>query len=165
MYKVNDAVVYSTYGVCKITAIEERDFSGENVEYYVLRPVTDTRNTFYVPTSKGDENNLRPVYTREDVDELIKAMPEYEFIWIESRLERKDAYKKIIEKGDHVDLIKLIKALYIRSQTLAASNRKLNSTDERFLREAENLLYDEFAYALEIPRSEVVPYIKAHVYK
>ena len=54
MYNVNDAVVYSSYGVCVISAIEERDFSGESVEYYVLRPVSDNKNTFYVPTSNED---------------------------------------------------------------------------------------------------------------
>ena len=36
MFKVNDVVMYASYGVCEIAAIEEKDFSGENVEYYIL---------------------------------------------------------------------------------------------------------------------------------
>lgn len=43
MYNVNDAVVYASYGVCVISAIEERDFSGENIEYYILQPVGDKK--------------------------------------------------------------------------------------------------------------------------
>ena len=35
MFKVNDVVMYASYGVCEIAAIEEKDFSGENVEYYI----------------------------------------------------------------------------------------------------------------------------------
>ena len=77
MYKVNDVVVYASYGVCEISAIEERDFSGENVEYYVLRPVGDSRNTFYVPTAKSAlTEQMRRVYTREEVEGLIRVMPE-----------------------------------------------------------------------------------------
>ena len=34
MYKVGDMVMYGTFGICKITAIEKRDFTGEEQEYY-----------------------------------------------------------------------------------------------------------------------------------
>lgn len=43
MYNINDAVVYGSNGVCVITAIENRDFSGENVEYYILQPVNNSK--------------------------------------------------------------------------------------------------------------------------
>ena len=37
MYKINDIVMYGTFGICKITAIEKRDLTGEEREYYILR--------------------------------------------------------------------------------------------------------------------------------
>ena len=33
MYKVNDAVIYASYGVCIVKSIENRDFTGKDVEY------------------------------------------------------------------------------------------------------------------------------------
>ena len=54
----------------------------------------------------------------------------------------------------------MIKTLYLRRQELMDSHKKLHSADERALEEAENLLHDEFAYSLGIPRDKVVPYIK-----
>ena len=76
MFKVNDVVMYASYGVCEIAAIEEKDFSGENVEYYILRPISDSRNTFYVPTNKEAlTQQMRRVYTKSEVEELIKAIP------------------------------------------------------------------------------------------
>ena len=164
MYKINDAVVYASYGVCMIKAVETRNFSGENTEYYVLQPLHDSRNTFYIPVENDSlKNKMKKVYTREEVNELIKAMPEKDFIWIENNAERKEKYRKILENGNRDELVRLIKTLYIKNTELNKQNKKLLSVDEHFLHDAENILYDEFAYALEIPKDEVLPYIKSHI--
>ena len=41
--------------------------------------------------------------------------------------------------------------------------RRFGTVDERFLKQAEDLLFGELAAALEIPRSEVRGYITARV--
>ena len=164
MYNVNDAVIYATYGVCVISAIEERNFSGENIEYYILRPVGDSRNTFYVPTSNSAlRNKMRDVCNADDVNNLIGTMSEQNCIWIDNAVRRKEEYRKIIDKGDRKELIRLIKTLYTKGEELTAQHKKLYSADEKFLRDAENMLYNEFAYALHIPREEVINYIKQHI--
>ena len=164
MYNINDTVMYASYGVCRITSIVKRDFSGEDIEYYVLQPVSDSKNTFYVPTSFGTlRDKMRRVYSREEVEELINVMPDEKLIWIDNDSERKEAYRNIIESGDRIQLVKLIKTLYIKRETLSQNHKKLHSADERFLHDAENMLYDEFAYALNIPKDEVISYIKQRV--
>lgn len=164
MYNVNDAVVYASYGVCQIKSIEIRDFSGEPKDYYVLQPVGDSRNTFYIPTdSEALKEKMRRVYSRSEVDELINVMPDEGFIWIDNEPQRKEAYKKIIDSGDRHELVKLIKTLYIHRKELEQQHKKPHSSDERFLKDAENVLYDEFAYVLGISRDEVVPYIREHI--
>lgn len=164
MYNVNDAVVYASYGVCVISAIEERDFSGENIEYYILRPVGDKKNTFYVPTSNSAlKDKMRSIYSRKEVNNLISMMSDEQCIWIDNDFQRKEEYKKIIDRGDRLELVRLIKTLYEKNAELNKQHKKLRSTDEKFLREAENMLYDEFAYSLSIPREKVVDYIKRHI--
>ena len=75
MYSVNDAVVYGTNGVCVITAIEERNFSGENIEYYILRPVDNEKNTFYVPVSNSMlTNKMHNVCTKQEINRLINII-------------------------------------------------------------------------------------------
>ena len=37
--------------------------------------------------------------------------------------------------------------------------RKVHVCDERFLKEAEKILYDEFAHVLDIEPEQVLPYI------
>ncbi|MBO5105041.1 MAG: transcriptional regulator [Ruminococcus sp.] len=164
MYNVNDAVVYASYGVCVISAIEERDFSGENIEYYILRPVGDKKNTFYVPTSNSAlKDKMRSIYSRKEVNNLISMMSDEQYIWIDNDFQRKEEYRKIIDRGDRLELVRLIKTLYEKNAELNKQHKKLRSTDEKFLREAENMLYDEFAYSLSIPREKVVDYIKQHI--
>jgi CarD family transcriptional regulator len=90
-------------------------------------------------------------------------MPEENCIWIDNEPQRKEEYRKILDSGDRHKLISLIKTLHTRSSELSRRKKKLHSADERILHDAENVLYDEFAYALEIPREQVIPYIKEHV--
>ena len=164
MYNAGDAVVYSSYGVCVITAIEDHDFSSENVEYYVLRPVSDNKNKFYVPTdNEALKSRMRSVCSRSEVEELISEMPREDMFWIEDESRRKEEYRRIIDSGDRRKIIGLIKTLYIHGEELAAQHKKLRSSDERFLHEAENMLYDEFAYALRLNKDEVLPYIRQHI--
>ena len=164
MYNVGEAVVYSSYGVCTVSAIENRDFGGDSIEYYVLRPVGNKNNTFYVPTKNEKlTRQMRKVYSRSEVEKLIGGMPEEGLIWIDNDFQRKEEYRRIISGGDRSELIRLIKTLYLKQQDLLDQHKKLHSADERFLSEAENMLYDEFAYALDISRDEVLPYIKKRV--
>lgn len=164
MYNVNDAVVYGSNGVCVITAIEKRDFSGENVEYYILRPVNNPKNTFYVPTANSAlKNKIINIYSRKEIESLISTMNNECCIWIENASQRKEEYRKIIDNGDRRELVRMIKTIYEKNLELIQQHKKLNSSDEKFLRDAENILYDEFSYSLNIPREEVVDYIKNHI--
>ena len=53
----------------------------------------------------------------------------------------------------------MIKALYRHQETRQAQGRKLHVSDERFLKEAERTLYDEFALVLNIEQDQVLPFI------
>ena len=164
MYDIGEAVVYSTYGVCMVSAVEKRDFNGEAKEYYVLRPIGNKNNTFYVPTwNKSLTCQMRKVWSKNEVENLINTMPEQELIWIDNDMQRKEEYRRILSGGDRAELVSLIKTLYLRREKLTEEHKKLHSVDERFLNEAENILYDEFAFALDIPRDEVLPYIRSHI--
>ena len=94
-----------------------------------------------------------------EITALIDAMPEEDFIWIADDNARRERYKAILAGGDPSDLIRLIKTLYLRAQTQKAQNKKPRLEDERFMKQAEKLLYEEFAHVLHIQRDEVLPYI------
>jgi CarD family transcriptional regulator len=164
MYKAGDMVMYGSFGICKITAIEKLDFTGEEQEYYILKHGSSDKNTFYVPThSKAALCKMHRICSRSEVDALISHMNEAELIWIDNDIKRKEAYSRIIKDADRHEIIRLIKTLYLRRKELAGIGKKLRSADENFLAAAENMLFEEFAYALEIDRNEVVTYIENHI--
>ena len=156
--------MYGTFGICKITAIEKHDFTGEEREYYILRHTNSEKNVFYVPVDNETAlNNIHYVCSRSEVDELISHMNSENVIWIDNDIKRKEEYSRIIRNADKHEMIRLIKTLYLRRKKLSQEGRKLRSSDEKYLDLAENMLFEEFADALDIDRSEVVEYIEKHI--
>ena len=164
MYSIGDMVMYGSFGICKVTAIEKRDLTGEEQEYYILKHINSEKNIFYVPTNNDTAlSKMHPICSKAEVDELISHMNSEGLIWIDNDIKHKEEYSRIIKDADKHEIIRLIKTLYLRRKELAENGKKLRSTDENYLSLAENMLFEEFAYALDIDKSEVVEYIEKHI--
>ena len=164
MHHVDDVVMYGSFGLCKIMAIEKRDFTGEEQEYYILNHINSDKNIFYVPTNnEAALSKIHPICSRSEVDELISHMNSEGLIWIDNDVKRKEEYSRILKGADRHEVIRLVKTLYLRRKELAKNGKKLRSADENYLNLAENMLFEEFAFALNIDRSEVVDYIEKHI--
>lgn len=164
MFKVNDTIMYGTQGICKIVEITEKDFMGAKKEYYVLKPINDAGATLFAPVNNEKiEAKMRRILSEEEIYELIANMPYEEANWITNENERKEKYKKIISSGDRAELIKMIKALYFQKKEREEAGKHLYLSDERFMKEAERILYDEFQYVLKIQREEVLNFIFARI--
>lgn len=153
-------VVYGKNGVCQIEAVVSRNFYQKPKTYYVLRPDSDPNEVIYVPTdNEAAVQNMRPLLSAEEIYSLIRSMPEEPVSWNQNEAQRKEEFRQILSSGDHKKLIQMIKALYQHQKKRQAMGKKLCASDERFFKEAENLLYDEFAAALHLGRGQVLPFI------
>ncbi len=160
MFCVNDVVLYSCYGVCEITEISMKNFGGSKEEYYVLRPIYDSKSTLFVPVNNEKlTSKIRPVLTIDEVYALIKTMPDKESVWIEDENKRKDHYKEILTTGNREEIVKMIKAVYFMEKKKRSEGKKLHAVDEKFFRDAEKLLYEEFSHVLNIEKTEVFDFI------
>lgn len=160
MYKVNDTVLYGAYGVCKITEIAEKNFNGNYDEYYILKPIFSEQTTIFIPIyNKILAEKMRRVLSTDEIRALIKMMPDENIIWIENENIRRERYKEIISSASPSDLVRLIKTLYLHKQTQKEKGRKLHIADGKFLKDAEKMLCDEFAFVLNIKRDQVLPLI------
>ena len=163
MFGINDVVMYGSNGICKISAIEKRNFKGKEIEYFILNPIYNDNNTFYVPANNENAlKSIRPVCSKEEADNLILHIRDNKIEWIENETVRKEEYKKIIKSGNREEIIKLINTLYLHRKELSENNKKFRSTDENLLNIAEGMIFEEFAYVLGIGREEVGNYIKNH---
>lgn len=161
MFFKNDIIRYGAHGVCKIADITEKNFNGVPVEYYVLKPIYNDTSTIYVPLhNQSLTDKMHKVLSAEEIRALIQAMPHEESMWwIDDEEARKRRYQEILVDGDRVELIRMIKALYLRQREQQAKGRKLHMADDRFFKEAERMLYEEFALVLQMKKEEVLPFI------
>lgn len=160
MYKENDMILYGSQGVCQIVGITTREFGGKMIDYYILKPVYSEGSTVFVPVDNEELTcKMKKILSLDEIKALIHTMPEMELIWIENDNQRKEKYKEIIKNGKRDELISLIKTLHQHRESLVENGKKFHATDEKFLKDAEKILYDEFKYVLNIEEDEVVPFI------
>ncbi|MDR1378229.1 MAG: hypothetical protein LBJ36_04180 [Synergistaceae bacterium] len=159
-YRVNDAVLYGAQGVCRIAEISEKDLCGKPIEYYVLKPVYDSKATIFIPVnSETASSNMRPIMSAEQARALIKTMPNVDSIWIEEDVARRTHYQEILLGCDRMELIKLIKTLYLRQRKQKDSGKEMHLAEKHMLKEAEKILHGEFAYVLNIKYEQVLSFI------
>jgi len=166
LFDVNDVIVYTREGLCVITEISEQVIDDERKEYYKLRHIFDDGATILIPV--GSElltSKIRPILSVSEIHEIIKRMPDAEPIQLEaySDTTRKAEYKELLANGNIEDLVKLIKTLYIRHQTREHEGKSAFVSDKKFMKHAEKLLYEEFAYVLGIEPDQVVSYISERI--
>ena len=164
MFQKDELILYGTQGVCRIVDICERAFGKMKNTYYVLAPVYDPRSTVYVPTDREAlVAKMRRVLSKKEIVALIRSMPEEKPAWVEDESLRREQYRAVLAAGDRAELVRVIKALYLHRQKQQENGKKLHLADEVFLKEAEKLLYDEFALVLGLSREEVIPYITREI--
>lgn len=162
MFKVNDTVMYGRSGVCRIVDICKKNFINNELLYYVLQPVYENKCTIYCPVD-SKKVQMRKLLDIDEIRELIRTMPDEITIWDNNDRARRETYDKIIKSGDHRELIKLIKTLYLKRKELNSTGKKFHIADEKAMNDAEKLLYQEFALVLDIQLDEVVPFITGQI--
>ena len=167
MFQVNDVIIYGAQGVCRITGTEEKTVGGTKKTYYVLKPVSDQSSTIFAPTDNAYVlNKMRRLLTKDEIHPLIDCMRSEDAVWIANENERKGLYKSILAKGDHLELIQMIKAIYVHKKEREAEGKRLHMSDERFFKDAEQILYSEFQYVLELGgKNDLMTYIFKRIEK
>lgn len=158
MFCVGDTIMYGNTGVCEIADIRRETFGGAERTYYVIHPVDGEESTIYCPVD-NEKAPIRKLLTAEQIQELIRIMPDTEMKWIENDQLRRERFDEILKRGDHEELVKLIKVLYLNREEKERTGKKFHIADEKAMKEAEYMLYSEFAHVLKIQPDEVVPFI------
>ena len=76
----------------------------------------------------------------------------------------KEHYRKMLTSGNHVELMKVIKAIYAHKKEREAKGKRLHMIDEHFFKDAEQILYNEFLYVLKLnSKEELMAYIFSRI--
>lgn len=160
MYQKGDLIIYSGHGVCHVLDVGIPNIPGMevNTAYYTLSPAY-VPGLIYVPVNT--DIFMRPIISQEDAASLIRRLPTIKEAILRTRNTTilRQFYDEYINTHDCEALFQIIKGIYLKKQR----DNKLGQTDQKYMKQAEDLLYGELAVALGIPFEEVVPYIEKTV--
>lgn len=150
-FNVNETVVHSREGLS--TIVGKTEISGN--QYFVIVSRKNPKENIYVLTTRTD-NIIRPVMSEKDAKEVISFMKTVDAAFISNTKQRRDLYKKKLLSGNVYDLAFLSRQLYFFNYYNSHGQLvKLGPTDLQMLKDAESILFDEFAISFNKPREEI----------
>jgi len=165
MYQPGELVVYGSTGVCRVEEIAKLDQPrGERGRrYYLLKPLWQD-GVIYAPVD-SEKIPMRPVMSREEAEALIDQMPGIEAAVCRGVTAQALAqqYQSAVRDGGHQALVEMMKAIHYKRGQAEMKKRRLGLIDERYMKQAEQILYGELATALGIDFDEVEPYIVSRI--
>jgi CarD family transcriptional regulator len=142
MFAINQKVVYPSQGVGSISAIQDKDFKGETLQYYVIY-LEDNDMTVMVPVVRAEELGIRPIVSAEEAEEALKNLASNgETIPSDWKL-RYQMNLDLLKKGTAKDIASIVRVLYTRSKV-----KELPILEKKLYDSALRLLEDEIGYAL-----------------
>lgn len=150
-FKVNEVVVHCREGLS--TIVGETEIAGN--AYFVIVSRKNPKENIYVLKTRTD-NIIRPVMNEVEAKEVINYMKTVEAGFISNTKQRRDLYKKKLLSGNVYDLAYLSRQLYFFNYYNSHGQLvKLGPTDLQMLKDAESILFDEFAISFHCDREKV----------
>jgi CarD family transcriptional regulator len=166
MFVVDDYIIYGNHGVCKVESVGTvfLPMVDKNKIYYTLRPIYKNEAVVYAPVD-NPQSVIRPVLTRQEADKMIEEIPQLESVWIPNEKEREVQYKAALKTCDCRELIRIIKTLYERKMNRIRDGKKVTVVDERYFKQAEEQLYGELAFVMNMDRNQMGDYLVERISK
>ena len=164
MYKKGDFVVYGNNGVCIVDSVGTIESTGipKDKIYYTLIPYYSKGSKIFTPVD-NHRVSMRPVLSREEAIKLIDDIQNIDALSISDDKRSELEYKEAYQKYNCHDLVKIIKAAYLRKQLRIEDGKKVASGDEKYFLMAEDRLYGELAISLKMDQDEVKNFIVARM--
>jgi CarD family transcriptional regulator len=139
-FQVGDKTVYPGYGVAEITGIENREISGSQQKFYVLR-VLGKDMTLMVPMSNADSVGLRYLIGEAEAEAVYDVLRKRgEKISTATWNRRSREYMEKIRTGSLSEIATVLRDLF-----LLRSDKDLSYGERNMLETARALLVQELA--------------------
>jgi len=165
VYNVGDIVFYSSTGICEVKHIGDPGVGlPTHVDYYTLQPLSKNhREMIYVPTDT--KVFMREAIGAREAQGYINIVKELSPVQPETRNPKmiQDFYSNLMGNYDCRSLLLVIVSLTAKKRELATRNKSLNQTQTSFLKRAQEMVYNEFAYALGKTSDEIADIIEKEI--
>lgn len=148
-FKLNQHVVYPLQGVGMITAIEEKEFKGNDILYYIIYlEISDM--TVMVPVDKAEELGIRAIVSKKESQKALAHIAlEHEPITADWKL-RYQMNLDLLKSGSVIDIATVVRTLYHRSKV-----KELPIQERKLFDNAMKILVDEISFSLNKEKVDV----------
>ncbi|MBR5521413.1 MAG: hypothetical protein IKU54_05395 [Oscillospiraceae bacterium] len=165
MYNVGDIVFYSATGVCEVKHIGDPGVGlPTHVDYYTLQPLSKNhREMIYAPVNT--KVFMRYAIDGDRAQQYVDMVKELSPVGPETRNPKivQDFYSNLLNTFDCKNLLLVIVSLTAKKRELAARNKSLNQTQTSLLKRAQEMVYNEFAYALGRTSTEIANIVEKEI--
>jgi CarD family transcriptional regulator len=151
MFEIGDKAVYPGHGVGVIEKIENREVSGGNKNFYVMR-ILDNGMTIMIPTDHVNMVGLREVIPEFMVPKVFQILKEKDVSTHNQTWNRR--YREYMEKINTGSIFEIAEVL--RDLNILKSEKELSFGERKILDTAKNLLVKEIAVAKQTQENEIV---------
>lgn len=163
MYKVDDLIIYSTHGLCRINEITEKTYGETTKNYYVLQPLTTPKVSINVPI-KIDKIQFIDIMNAKEATQIIELFNATYSDDLERNFQRNDNFLKFVNEGNRSELVKIISILLHRQKLREEDNKKLPIQDAKSLSFLQGILYTELAVSLDLTVNEISERINCQLF-
>ncbi len=162
MFQPGELLIYGSTGVCRVLSVDRRQDYVDGVKqdrlYYQLKPLHQG-GVIYTPVD--GKVSMRPVISREEAETLIDQIPTLHPTACKAATTQAltQQYQANLRQHSCRGLLELTMSIHAKRVQAESQNRRLGMVDERFMKQAEQLLFGELSAALDIPYEEVPAYI------
>ena len=158
MYAIGESLLYGGSGVMTVVDIREEMFGDVSHKYYVLRPASlRTESLTFVPTeNKKLVSMMRPLLKKEEIYRVMRELESADDVaWNMDNRRRSDGFKEIIESGDRLKMLAMIRTIRRAGDKREKEGKKNYLSDEVAMRKAMKLITTEFATVLSAQEEQV----------
>jgi CarD family transcriptional regulator len=156
MFKVGDLAVYPAQGVGRIDAIETRDISGQEQDFYIMK-ILENNMIIMIPVSNVESVGLRDIIDKKQVPKVYDIMKKRDIPADNQTWNRR--YREYMEKiktGSVYEVAEVLRDLY-----LLKVDKELSFGERKMLDTAQSLLLKELSIAKKTDEGTVMSDIKA----
>lgn len=163
MFAAGDYISYGRNGVCQVEGVTDMFAPGSKQKktYYILKPVYGANSTIYCPVETGKGLARRPILTQQEAKELVSRMKDADVISASDRKSFDEKCKEALASCDCRAWVSVIKTMYFEKGLREKNGKKMTTTNERFLKTAQDNLCGELAISLGRQKDEVEALVTA----
>jgi CarD family transcriptional regulator len=155
MFRIGDKAVYPGHGVGVIEAIENKQISGKDQIFFILR-IIENGMTIMIPRDSLESVRLREVIRKIEVSKVIHILKDRDVTLDNQTWNRR--YREYMEKINTGSIYEIAEVL--RDLHLLKAEKELSFGERKIMDTAKNLLVKELAIARDVKETDILREIK-----